>query len=283
MPTLRKKSRDGDSLEIYLREIDATPLLSAEDEKSLAYAIREGNSVARDTFIRSNLRLVVMFARRFIGRGLDLEDLIAAGNLGLIHGVKMFDPDRGCRFSTYGGRWILKSLQRAVDLHAPYVHVPSYISQLLLKWKNIQIQLCEQLGRQPDDNEISRRLNIDLKMLPIIRAALVAYKIPSSRSCALDDDPITAELHSLIVYDAESEIIRDDEIERIRTLIHRLPELESVVIRLRFGIDSDLPLSLRDISDRLGCSREAVKNLESRALDRLASALDTSREIAGAL
>src|SRR6266852_4349052 len=150
-------------LETYLREINETPLLNADEEKQLAYRIEEGDSEARDRMVRANLRLVVNIARSYTGKGLGLQDLIEEGNLGLLRAVEGFDPSMNTRFSTYASYWIKQSIKRAVINTGKTVRIPAYMNELLVKWRRASARLHEKLGRQPAYEEIARSLNLPKK------------------------------------------------------------------------------------------------------------------------
>src|SRR5436305_13016137 len=158
-------------LETYLREINETALLSAEEEKQLAYRIEEGDSEARDRMVRANLRLVVNIARSYTGKGLGLQDLIAEGNLGLLRAVEGFDPSMNTRFSNYASYWIKQSMKRAVVNTAKTVRLPAYMVELLTKWRRATSKLQDELGRTPTEEEIAKSLGLKKKKLNIIKKA----------------------------------------------------------------------------------------------------------------
>src|SRR5881398_399359 len=162
-------------LETYLREINETPLLSAEEERLLAMRIEDGDSEARDHMVRANLRLVVNIARSYTGKGLGLQDLIAEGNLGLMRAVEGFDPSMNTRFSTYASYWIKQSIKRAVVNTAKTIRIPAYMVELLAKWRRATSKLQEELGRPPTHEEIARSLNLPKKKLAIIKKAIRVY------------------------------------------------------------------------------------------------------------
>src|SRR5881275_1950892 len=147
-------------LETYLREINETPLLNAEDEKTLAYLIRNGDNESRDHMVRANLRLVVNIARSYVGKGLGLQDLIEEGNLGLLRAVEGFDPDMNTRFSTYASYWIKQSIKRALVNTAKTIRIPAYMVELLAKWRRASAKLQEELGRVPSPEEVARVLGL---------------------------------------------------------------------------------------------------------------------------
>src|ERR671932_1853856 len=162
-------------LETYLREINETPLLTAEDEKRLAYRIEEGDSEARDRMVRANLRLVVNIARSYTGKGLSLQDLIEEGNLGLLRAVEGFDPSRETRFSTYASYWIKQSIKRALVNTAKTIRIPAYMVELLAKWRRATTKLQDELGRPPTHEEVAKSLNLPKKKLAIIKKAIRVY------------------------------------------------------------------------------------------------------------
>src|SRR3974377_542943 len=162
-------------LESYLREINETPLLKAEEEKALAYRIEDGDSAARDHLVRANLRLVVNIARSYQGKGLALQDLIAEGNLGLLRAVEGYDPSMNTRFSTYASYWIKQSIKRALVNTAKTIRIPAYMVELLAKWRRASAKLHEELGRSPTQEEIARSLNLPKKKLGLIKKAIRVY------------------------------------------------------------------------------------------------------------
>ena len=164
-------------LETYLREINETLLLAADDEHDLAVAIGQGDTAARDRMVRANLRLVVNIARGYTGKGLGLQDLIEEGNLGLLRAVEGFDPAMGTRFSTYASYWIKQSIKRALINTAKTIRIPAYMVELLSKWRRASDRLAEELGRTPTPEEIGRVLGLPRKKLPIIKKAIRIYNL----------------------------------------------------------------------------------------------------------
>src|ERR1700741_2571367 len=154
-------------LETYLREINETALLSAEEERQLAYRIEDGDSEARDRMVRANLRLVVNIARGYTGKGLALQDLIEEGNLGLMRAVEGFDPTMNTRFSTYASYWIKQSIKRAVINTGKTIRIPAYMNELLVKWRRATLKLQEELDRTPTQEEIAASLHLSKKKLAI--------------------------------------------------------------------------------------------------------------------
>src|SRR5258707_2460834 len=162
-------------LETYLREINETALLTANEEKELAYRIESGDSEARDRMVRANLRLVVNIARSYTGKGLGLQDLIEEGNLGLLRAVEGFDPSMNTRFSTYASYWIKQSIKRALVNTAKTIRIPAYMVELLAKCRRASAKLQEELGRTPRHEECARSLDLPKKKLEIIKKAIRVY------------------------------------------------------------------------------------------------------------
>src|SRR5580692_287398 len=162
-------------LETYLREINETALLTADQEKDLARKIGEGSTEARDQMVRANLRLVVNIARGYTGKGLALQDLIEEGNLGLLRAVEGFDPTMNTRFSTYASYWIKQSIKRALVNTAKTIRIPAYMVELLAKWRRASAKLQEKLGRTPTQQEIADDLQLPRKKLNIIKKAIRVY------------------------------------------------------------------------------------------------------------
>src|SRR5580693_7629308 len=162
-------------LETYLREINETALLSAQEEKVLAHLIEDGNSEARDRMVRANLRLVVNIARSYTGKGLGLQDLIEEGNLGLLRAVEGFDPNMNTRFSTYASYWIKQSIKRALVNTAKTIRIPAYMVELLAKWRRATSKLQDELDRAPTHEEVAKFLGLPKKKLSIIKKAIRVY------------------------------------------------------------------------------------------------------------
>src|SRR5262249_33700121 len=162
-------------LETYLRDINQTPLLDAEQEQELARRVERGDPEARDHPIRANLRLVVSRARAYAGRGLAMEDLIAEGNLGLMRAAEGFDASRGLRFSTYATYWIKQSIKRGLVNTAKAIRLPAYTVELVTKWRQATAALQEKLGRAPTQDEVADDLNLSAKRLKIVQKALRVY------------------------------------------------------------------------------------------------------------
>ncbi len=257
----------------YLREIDQTPLLTADEEHELACAVRDGDTAARDHLIRANLRLVVNLARGYQGKGLPLEDLIEEGNLGLMRAAEGFDPSLGTRFSTYAAYWIRQSVKRGLINSGKTIRVPAYMAQLLTEWRRATAQLQEELGRAPQEEEVAGRLGLSKKRLGLVKKAIRVHN-------AAPETEETGSLDGLLAGDhgqrPEARTMAAEEMGEVLLLLDRLDGREATVLRLRFGLDGEDPLALQAIGERLGLTRERVRQIEQQALANLRELLDPS-------
>ena len=178
-------------LQIYLRQINDSALLSAEEEKMLARRLELGDFEARERMVRSNLRLVVNIAKHYMHRGLSLQDLIEEGNIGLIKAVEGFNPDAGCRFSTYASWWIKQGIKRALINAVQPIHIPAYMVEMMTKLKIAVRELENRLGRQPMVEELSAHMKVSPKKVRIIRKAAKAFNAPTQSGS--DDGEVTIE------------------------------------------------------------------------------------------
>jgi RNA polymerase primary sigma factor len=259
--------------ETYLHEIDRTPLLTAQEERELAYAVGEGDSEARDHLIRANLRLVVNLARAYQGKGLAMEDLIAEGNLGLMRAAEAFDPEMGTRFSTYASYWIKQSIKRGLINSGKTIRIPAYMAQLLTEWRRTAAQLQEELGRAATEDEVALRLGLSKKKLKLIKKAIRVFNAGSET----DQGEAGTTLAGLLSDDhsrrPDAQVMAADEMRQVLGLVDRLDEREATVLRLRFGLGGEEPMALEMIGDRLSLTRERIRQIEQAALRNLRSLL----------
>ncbi|GBD37219.1 RNA polymerase sigma factor SigA [bacterium HR36] len=263
-------------LETYLREINETPLLTPEEEKELARRIAQGDSEARDRMIRANLRLVVNIARNYTGKGLSLQDLIEEGNLGLLRAVEGFDPNMNTRFSTYASYWIKQSIKRALVNCGKTIRIPAYMVELLNKWRRMAHQLQDELGRTPTQEEIARALGLPKKKLNIIKKAIRIYNsLPQTEQLESNwtlGEMVTDERTKT----PDAELVEHDDLTQVMQLLEKMDEREATILRMRFGLDNEEPKTLKEIGERLGLTRERVRQIETEALNKLAEALQAN-------
>jgi len=263
-------------LETYLREINETPLLSPKDEQDLAVAIGEGNTEARDRMVRANLRLVVNIARGYTGKGLNLQDLIEEGNLGLLRAVEGFDPAMGTRFSTYASYWIKQSIKRALINTAKTIRIPAYMVELLSKWRRASSRLTEELGRTPTPEEIARVLGLPRKKLPIIKKAIRIYNLTPQTDQAEAGWSLGEMVMDERVRNPEDELVEHDNLAHVLQRLDVMDQREATVLKMRFGLEDNQPRTLKEIGEALGLTRERVRQIETEALGKLAEALNGS-------
>ncbi|SIO65416.1 RNA polymerase, sigma 38 subunit, RpoS [Singulisphaera sp. GP187] len=265
-----QRPANGSTLQIYLQEINDTPLLSAPEERELAERVAMGDPLARDHMVKANLRLVVNIARGYLGKGMCLEDLIEEGNLGLLRAVEGFDGNMETRFSTYASYWIKQSIRRGVMNNGKPIRLPAYMVTLLSKWKRANEVLTDRLGRTPTPEEVGQALKLSKKKLGMVAKAIRVNELTPHCVGAEGDDFL---LDSLLTDDRNKApgdlLIESDDLERVFDHMGRLSEREATVIRMRFGLEPYVPMTLREVGENLGLTRERVRQLEKEAMEQL--------------
>jgi len=268
LPLAELESFD-DAIKIYLRDIQRTPLLTAELEKECARAIEKGDKAARNKMIESNLRLVVKIAKRYINRGLPFLDLIEEGNLGLIKAVERFSLAKECRFSTYATWWIRQSIERALVNQSRTIRLPVHVSDDINRMlKNVRI-LSQTLQREPSVQEIADAMNgkvhyVRRLMTLLRRTCSIETPIGDGNDFSLMD---TIEDVTMV---SPSELLENvNRYEMISEHFDELSESEQRILTLRFGLDDKEPQTLDTIGQSFGVTRERIRQIEAKSLEKL--------------
>jgi RNA polymerase primary sigma factor len=265
-----ESSSHADALDLYLKEIGSILLLTAEQEIDLARRILSGDMDARRTMIVSNLKLVVNIAKRYIGRGVELTDLIAEGNLGLMNAVDKFDPERGNKFSTYASWWIRQAISRSIADQGRTIRLPVHVTDLVNKWLRTSRILTQQFGRRPTISEIA--IEMEISEDKVKQIAKLAQKPVSLESHINSPDDIElldllADVNAVSPIDQIDQKLQWEEMEKI--LLSTLKEREIEIISIRFGLKDDIPKTLEEIGEMFGLTRERVRQIEEEAIKKL--------------
>jgi len=259
----------SDSLRLYLREISRIPLLNASNESRLAERAENGEKAARDHLIEANLRLVVSIAKKYVGQGLSLEDLIGEGNIGLIRAVTKFDYKKGFRFSTYATWWIKQAITRSILEGTRVVRLPVYIMEEVMRVKRTTRQLYQEMGREPTPGNIGERLNMSPER--VSELLIWAEKVFSLDAPLSEEEENT--LGDIIedVRERGPSEVTDQHLlrEEIRKVLGQLTLRERQVIELRFGLVDDHDHTLEEVGKKLKVTRERVRQIEERAIRKL--------------
>lgn len=256
-------------LSIYLSEISKIPLLTADEERQLARKARRGDRKAREKLISSNLRLVVSVAKDYVRSGLPLLDLIEEGNLGLLKAVERFSPEAGYRFSTYATWWIKQAIRRALTNTSKTVRFPAYMAELVSQWKAAEDELTTKLGRKPRTDELLKRVKISPEKVPLIKRVISASQ-SSGRAISLDVlSSVSDSIPDTRTEKPEQEVFDRAEKERIRKLLDAIDDREAKVLNLRYGLGDNTPMTLEQVGEKLGLTRERVRQIERDALKKL--------------
>ncbi|MBN2370049.1 MAG: RNA polymerase sigma factor RpoD/SigA [Vicinamibacteria bacterium] len=259
----------GDSLQAYLHAISRFPQLTPEQEKEVGRSIRAGNRDALNRLVETNLRFVVSYAKRYRGYGLAFVDLIHEGNLGLIEAARRFDPERNVRFISYAVWWIRQAILNALSLQARPFRLPHKVTGKMHRLRFAEDRLAAELDHLPTEDEIAEATKLSRREIATLRA-ITGSEISLSTAIA-DDGSFMLEdtLEQESIPTVEEELIRESLAHQVRALLDGLDAREREVISLRFGLDGDEPRTLQEIGDRLQLTRERVRQIESRAKERL--------------
>jgi RNA polymerase primary sigma factor len=264
----------SDALQAYLRAIAKLPRLRAEEERELGRRVKEqGDQDALRRLVEGNLRFVVSYAKRYRGVGVPFLDLIHEGNLGLIEAAKRFDPDRNVKFITYAVWWIRQAITHALSMQARAFSLPQKLSGAAARMGREVAELTEQLDRAPTSQEIAEGMDLsegDVEALRRIGHADISLSDRVGAGRADHDGPELGELIESPEPPVEDDLVRRSMVQRVRAALDELDEKEREVVALRFGLDRDGEMrTLQEIGETLDLSRERIRQIESRAKDKL--------------
>ncbi len=258
-----------DSLQLLFNQAARYPLLTKEEEVELAKAIERGDLAAKERLINSNLRLVIKFARRYQGHGLELGDLVQEAMIGLIRAAEKFDWRRGYKFSTYAVLWIKQAIQRGLDNTGRSVRIPAHVAQRERTVNRISTELSNELNRDPTDEEVAAKAKVPLDEVMAIRDLT---RVTTSLDTPVGEgDTTLGELHAESTDDLEDEVLERAQERAVDAALAKLTPQERVIIQARFGTGGREQRSLRDAAREAGVSQQRARQLEESALARLAS------------
>jgi RNA polymerase primary sigma factor len=274
---LSVKTLTNDPVRMYLKEIGKVPLLTAEEEVSLARRIERGDMEAKAKLIEANLRLVVSIAKRYVGRGMLFLDLIQEGNLGLIRAVEKFDYRKGYKFSTYATWWIRQAITRAIADQARTIRIPVHMVETINKLIRVQRQLLQDMGREPAPEEIAAEMGttpqkvreiLKISQEPVSLETPIGEEEDSQLGDFIEDED------AAMPVEAVSEIMRKEELNNV---LSSLSLRERKVIELRFGLRGEHPRTLEEVGQKFGVTRERIRQIEAKTLAKLKAYRDAQK------
>ena len=272
-------AHEDDILQSYLKEIGKIKLLKSEDEKELGRLIKEQNSdIAKRKLIQANLRLVVSIAKKYVGQGVLFMDLVQEGSIGLIKAAEKFDYSKNFKFSTYATWWVKQSIIRAIANNSKSIRIPVHMADKIRKYKKAFLNLSNELGREPTENELALNLDISINKLRKIKQSILLEPI-SLETAVTDDLCIGDYIEDKSCNSPENEAKNEFLKIGIPQLLEELTDRERKVLINRFGIDSNSPKTLAQLGELLGYSKERIRQIEDCAISKLRHNRNTLRII----
>ncbi|HIW42298.1 MAG TPA: sigma-70 family RNA polymerase sigma factor [Candidatus Mediterraneibacter vanvlietii] len=267
---LKTAEETSEPLQIYLREIGQIPLLEEAEERELGKRIAAGDESARERLAEGNLRLVVSLAKHYVGRGVQLLDLIQEGNMGLMHAAQKYDYTKENRFSTYASWWIKEAMQRAIDQQSREIRVPVHVAENMKRVQKAAKELQQELGRDAAPEEIAKKLgNLteeDVKNILTYLQNPVSLETPVGEDGENSLGDMVEDKREATPEEAMNVLVEQEE---VKELLEQLSDREQQVIRLRYGLGNEKTHTLEEIGDILGVTRERVRQIEARAMEKL--------------
>lgn len=259
----------ADPIKSYLKDVRPIPLLTPAEEIELANAIKTGDRKARDKMIRANLRLVISIAKRYVGLGVPLADLIEEGNIGLMKSVEKFDPSRGFRFSTYSAWWIKQGISRAIIDQGKMIRVPVYLNEEIQKYKKVLEKLTHKLKRKPRFGEIAKNMKLSVEKVRDLEGAIAKMSSLDAPIGESGDGQVKDLIEDENVVNPEDEMETVFNKERALGFLEMLNSREKKILELRFGLVDGEPHTLSQIAKKLGVSRERVRQIEAATIKKI--------------
>ena len=267
-----------DSVRLYLREIGKIPLLNKEEELALAKKVVKGDKKAKDQMAEANMRLVVSIAKRYVGRGLDLLDLIQEGNTGLLRAVEKFDPEKGFKFSTYATWWIRQAITRAIADQARVIRIPVHMFETINKLLRTQRRLTQELNREPTNEEIAKAMEMEVEKVEHIMK--IKQDIHSLDASVRDDEEDSV----LGDFIEDEDTVTPEESAtgsllkaHVKTMLDGLTEREQKILKLRFGLEDGKSHTLEEVGQEFSVTRERIRQIEAKALAKLRKHKDAKK------